>query len=90
LGIWLRKTDRHNFAWLIAAVPNPLLTAVLQALFSQQDPAIGAIGLACLWIGLMALSLEYFGRGLLDVPDLDYTLTFTALLNSAALVMLVL
>lgn len=93
--IWVRRTDNHHFAWYFAVVPNPLL-ALGFAMFARLALAsawpyaviVVALLLACLWIGLIVVSVWWTRNTPLDVPDLDFSLGLAAIVNSVALILL--
>jgi hypothetical protein len=94
LCFWVRRTDRHHRAWLMAAVPNPVLVlgVMVVARFATagwlHNSAIFAPSLlACLWIGVVGFALRGSDERR-DVSELDYSLGVAALVNSIALVAL--
>ncbi|MBZ5634492.1 MAG: hypothetical protein LAO55_15320 [Acidobacteriia bacterium] len=93
--IWIRRTDRHQFAWRIATIPNPVLVgaiAVVARLFlppaSPFARVLGTILLTFLWIGLIGLSVWEARNTPLDVPDLNFSLNLAGFVNSAVLMLL--
>jgi hypothetical protein len=93
--IWIRRTDHHQVAWLIAILPNPVLIgaiAVLARMFfpetSQFTTILGSALLTFLWISLIGFSVWEARNTPLDVPDLDFSLNIAGLVNSAALMLL--
>jgi hypothetical protein len=95
ISVWIRKTDRHNLAWLIAAAPNPVLVLGLAMLVqpglaqgSAQASVPGPILAACVWIGLMTFCVKQVEDTPMDVTDLDLAVVIAAVVNSAALLIL--
>ena len=91
--LWVRRTNRHHLAWLLAVAPNPLLVvalALLARLAFPQDPGYAAIIPAvlfmALWIAFIHLSVRR--TGLLDVLEFDFSLGFAGLVSCVALVSL--
>jgi hypothetical protein len=96
-GIWIRRTDRHQVAWLIAIVPNPVLIGAIAVLArtllpeaSQLATVLGSTLLMSLWIGLIGFSVWEARNAPLDVPDLDFSINLAGLVNSAVLMLLTL
>jgi hypothetical protein len=92
--IWFKRTERHRFAWRIAALPNPilaggivLLARIILPIHSPSATALGATLVACLWCGIIGLSVWRMRAALMDVPDLDFSLQLAGLVNSAAVVL---
>jgi len=93
--IWIRRTDRHQVAWRIALFPNPVLVLAIATLARFILPRVSVFGavvvtplLACLWIGLIGLSVWGARNTPLDVPDLNFSLGLAGLVNSAVLLLL--
>lgn len=93
--IWIRRTERHQVAWRIALFPNPLLVLAIATLARFILPRASVFGavvitplLACLWIGLIGLSVWKARNAPLDVPDLNFSLGLAGLVNSAVLLLL--
>jgi hypothetical protein len=90
LCLLVRRTDRHHRAWLLAVIPNPMLalgvTVIARCMVPEWWPKAGIVTptlLACLWIGIVGLSLK--GKNeLLDVSELDSSLGVAGLVNSVA------
>jgi hypothetical protein len=95
LCLWVRRTDRHNIAWFIAILPNPLLVIgiaiVARWLAPAVSPATNIVGpslLACLWIAAVSLFVRAARHAPQDVPELDFSLGLAGLVNSIALLAL--
>jgi hypothetical protein len=92
--IWIRRTDRHRLAWLIALLPNPALIGAIVALarlLLPRDSSLAmvlALLLTSLWIALIDLSVWKARSAPLDAPDLDFSLIVAGLANSTILVLL--
>jgi hypothetical protein len=93
--LWIRRTDRHHRAWLLATAPNPLLAFSIALPARTMFPSasvhavMAASGfLAFVWIGLIALWLERTAHARMDVPDLDFSIGFAGFVNSIALLLL--
>jgi len=90
--LWIRRTDRHHRAWLLATGPNPLLAFSLALFARMMSPSAsvyavmsGSGVLALLWIGLIAVWLKRTAGTRMDVPDLDFSIRFAGFVNSIAL-----
>jgi hypothetical protein len=90
--LWIRRTDRHHRAWLLAAAPNPLLAFcfALLARTMHSSSSVYAVTassglLACAWIGLIGLWLKGKTEVRMDVSDLDYSIGFAGFVNVVAL-----
>jgi hypothetical protein len=93
--LWIRRTDRHHRAWLLAAIPNPLLAFSIVLLARVMFPSAsvyavlaGSGFLAFVSIGLIALWLRTTADAHMDVPDLDFSIGFAGFVNSIALLLL--
>jgi hypothetical protein len=93
--LWIRRTDRHHRAWLLATAPNPLLGFSIALLTRVMFPAAsvyavmaGSGFLAFVWIGLIALWLLRTAGDRMDVPDLDFSIGFAGFVNLIALLLL--
>jgi hypothetical protein len=93
--LWIRRTDRHHRAWLLATAPNPLLAFSIALLAREMFPSAsvytvmsGSGALVLLWIGLIALWLERSAGTRMDIPDLDFSIRFAGFVNSIALLLL--
>lgn len=93
--LWIRRTDRHHRAWLLATAPNPLLAFSIALLARVMFPSgsvyavmSGSGVLALLWIGLVAVWLERTAGTRMDLPDLDFSIRFAGFVNSIALLLL--
>jgi hypothetical protein len=94
LCFWVRRTDRHDRAWLMAVIPNPMLvvgvTVIARFVVPEWWPnaRIGAPTLlACLWVGVVGFSLKGNNERQ-DVSDLDSSLGVAGLVNSIVLIAL--
>jgi hypothetical protein len=93
--LWIRRTDRHHRAWLLATAPNPLLAFSIALLARVMFPSASVYAvmpssgvLALVWIGLIALWLGRTAGTRMDVPDLDFSIRFAGFVNSIALLFL--
>src|SRR6202162_2586163 len=93
--LWIRRTDRHHRAWLLAAAPNPLLAFSIALLARVMFPSASVYAvmpssgvLALVWIGLIAVWLGRTAGTRMDVSDLDFSIRFAGLVNSIALLLL--
>jgi hypothetical protein len=92
--LWIRRTDRHYWAWLLALAPNPILAfclALLSRLVFSPSSVYAVIALssipACAWIGLLGFSLKGTDRSPMDVRDLDFSIGVAAWVNVIALLL---
>jgi hypothetical protein len=90
--LWLRRTDRHYRAWILAVAPNPLLAAgiaLLGRLLSPPSPLYAEIiasgFIACVWIALIGASLKGTDEIRMNASDLDYSMRVAACVNAIAL-----
>jgi hypothetical protein len=93
--LWIRRTDRHHRAWLLAVAPNPILAFGIALLAREMFPSAsvyavmaGSDFLAFVWIGLIVLWLRRTTQARMDVPDLDFSIGFAGFVNSIALLLL--
>jgi hypothetical protein len=93
--LWIRRTDRHHLAWILAAAPNPILAFSIVLLARTMFPSAsvyavmaGSGFLAFVWIGLIVLWLRRTTQARMDVPDLDFSIGFASFVNSIALLLL--
>jgi hypothetical protein len=93
--LWIRRTDRHHRAWLLAVVPNPLLAFCIALLARLMFPTASVYALIAgsglpgfIWIGSITLCLERTAGARMDVPDLDFSIGFAGFVNSIALLLL--
>lgn len=93
--LWIRRTDRHHRAWLLAVVPNPLLAFCIALLARLMFTSASVYALIAgsgfpgfVWIGLITLCLERTADAHMDVPDLDFSIGFAGFVNSIALLLL--
>ena len=96
LSILARKTNRHDLAWLLAAAPNPVLALGLSRIVTIVLPRglsgaflAGTVVAACIWIALTACCVKRADHTPMKLPDLDFSLTIAAVVNSAAMLTLV-
>ena len=92
--LWIRRTDRHHWAWLLALAPNPILAfclALVARLMFSPSSVYAVIGLssvpACAWVGLVSMSLRGTERFPMDVGDLDFSIRVAAWANVVALLL---
>lgn len=90
LCLWVRRTDRHNHAWLMAVIPNPMLTlgvtVIARYIVPEWWSKVGIVAptlLACLWIGIVGFSLKASNERQ-EVSELDSSLGVAGLVNSIA------
>ncbi|HEY4359580.1 MAG TPA: hypothetical protein VGN17_01360 [Bryobacteraceae bacterium] len=95
LCLWIRQTDRHHFAWLIAVIPNPLLvlalvvhTRLILEPTSASAATLSATWPVWLWIGTITFAVIGTRSIRLGLKDLDGSLYIAAFVNSVALVVL--
>jgi hypothetical protein len=94
LCFWARRTDRHDRAWAMAVIPNPILVlgvvVIARFIIPEGLPnarIIASTLLACLWVGAVGFSLRgSYERQ--DVSELDSSLGIAGLVNSIALLAL--
>ena len=92
--LWIRRTDRHRWAWLLALAPNPILAFCLafvaRLMFSPSSgyaaTALSSVA-ACVWIALISMSLKGTERCPMDVRDLDFSIRVAAWANVVALLL---
>jgi hypothetical protein len=94
LSLWIRRTDRHYWAWLLSLAPNPILAfcfMLLARLMFSPSSAYAASALssvlACAWIGLVSVSLKGTEQCPMDVRDLDFAIGIAAWMNVVALLL---
>jgi hypothetical protein len=94
LCFWVRRTDRHNRAWLMAVIPNPMLvvgvTVIARFIVPEWWPNARIVAptlLACLWVGVVGFSLRGNNERQ-DVSELDSSLAVAGLVNSISLLAL--
>jgi hypothetical protein len=94
LCFWVRRTDRHDRAWLMAVIPNPVfvlgVTVIARLIVPEGWPKAGIVApilLACLCIGVVGFSLTG-SKERQEVSELDSSLGVAGLVNSIALLAL--
>ena len=94
ISVWVKRTERHNVAWRIAVLPNPLLAGgmvlLTRLILPKGSPAafvVCAALVSCFWVGLLGLRVWRLRWTFLDVPELDFSLELAGLVSVAALLL---
>jgi hypothetical protein len=94
LCFWIRRTDRHDCAWLITLIPNPIFVLgvmfIARYIVPESWPKAGIVAptlLAGLWVGVVGFSLKGSNERQ-EVSELDSSLGVAGLVNSVALLAL--
>jgi hypothetical protein len=91
----IRLTDRHDLAWPLAAIPNPVLVLGLSVLtrfvFHSASPYISimsAVLFTSLWIAVIVLSVWVTMPGRLEVAEMDFSVNLASVVNLAAILVM--